>query len=49
MIVLLPESLATLDHLGKFRKLLKDAGVKAPILLSDYLGREALSRHIDIL
>lgn len=43
----------TLDHLTRFSKLLSDAGLKptrkAPMLLPDYRGKEALSRSIDIL
>lgn len=43
----------TLDHLTHFKKLLADGGLKptrkAPMLLPDYRGREALSRSIDIL
>ncbi len=43
----------TLDHLTQFRKLLADGGLKptrkAPMLIPDYRGKEALSRSIDIL
>ncbi len=43
----------TLDHLTRFSKLLSEAGLKptrkAPMLIPDYRGKEALSRSIDIL
>jgi succinate dehydrogenase / fumarate reductase flavoprotein subunit len=42
----------SLDHLKKYRNMLKEAGVKttrkAPILLPEYRGKEALSRALDI-
>ena len=42
----------SLKHLEKYEKSLKDAGIKtkrrAPILLPEYRGKEALSRSIDI-
>jgi succinate dehydrogenase / fumarate reductase flavoprotein subunit len=42
----------SLKHLDKYEKSLKDAGIKtkrrAPILLPEYRGKEALSRAIDI-
>jgi succinate dehydrogenase/fumarate reductase flavoprotein subunit len=41
-----------LDHVKKYEKALKDAGVKtdrkAPILLPDYRGNQVLSRALDI-
>jgi succinate dehydrogenase / fumarate reductase flavoprotein subunit len=42
----------TLDHLKKYVKMLKDAGIKtqrrAPILLPDYRGKAVLARMIDV-
>ncbi|MBA7664304.1 hypothetical protein ES703_72362 [subsurface metagenome] len=43
----------TLEHLHKYIKMLKEAGIKkknrAPILLPDYRGKAVLARMIDIL
>lgn len=42
----------SLEHLAKYRNMLKEAGVKtrrkSPILLPEYRGKEALSRALDI-
>ncbi len=42
----------TMEHLNRYIKMLKDAGIKperkAPILLPDYRGKAVLARVIDI-
>ena len=43
----------TLDHMAKYRKMLKDAKIKeerrSPLILPDYRGKMALARMIDII
>ena len=43
----------TLDHVSKYRKMLREKGIKpkikSPMLLPDYRGKETLDRHLDIL
>lgn len=42
----------TLDHLTKYNKELKDAGIErknpSPMLLPEYRGKRVLERHLDV-